>query len=50
MKQEMITLPKKVYDELLEEIGILRNPKMMDAVNEGIGAEKKGIKSWELKF
>jgi hypothetical protein len=50
MEQEMITLPKKIYEELLEEIGILRNPKMMDAFNEGIEAEKKGVKSWELKF
>ncbi len=50
MEQEKITISRKLYEELLEEVGILRNPKMMEAVNEGIKAEKKGVKTWELKF
>jgi len=47
--QEMIKIPKKEYEELLEEIGILRNPEMMEAIKESKEAEKKGVKSWKLK-
>ena len=46
----MIKIPKKVYEELLEEVGILRNPEMMNAINEGIESKKKGVKSWEIDF
>ena len=49
MKQEMIQIPRKEYEELLEEVGILRNPEMMEAVKESDEAKKKGIKTWELK-
>ena len=45
----MITIPKKEYEELLEEVGILRNPKMREAIKESLEAEKKGVKSWKLK-
>ncbi len=45
----MIQIPKKKYEELLEEVGILRNPKMIEAIKESMEAEKKGIKSWKLK-
>ena len=34
MEQEMITIPKRRYLELLEEVGILRDPEMMKALNE----------------
>ena len=49
MEQEMIQIPKKEYEELLEEVGILRNPEMMEAIRESDDAKKKGVKSWELK-
>ena len=49
MAQELIQIPKKEYEELLEEVGILRNPKMMDAIRESDEAKKKGTSTWELK-
>ena len=49
MKQETVTIPKKEYEGLLEEVGILRNSKMMEAIKESDLAKKKGVKSWELK-
>ncbi|MBI4116146.1 hypothetical protein HY449_00195 [Candidatus Pacearchaeota archaeon] len=50
METDMIKIPRKTYEELLEEVGILRNPEMMDAINESVEAKKKGVKSWELDF
>ena len=50
MKQETVTISKKEYKELLEEVGILRNSKMMEAIKESDEARKKGIKTWELKI
>ena len=50
MAQEMVTIAKKEYEELLEEVGILRNHDMMDAIKESDEAKKKGVKTWELKF
>ncbi|MBI2101886.1 hypothetical protein HYT53_04725 [Candidatus Woesearchaeota archaeon] len=49
MKQEMVQIPKREYEELLEEVGILRNAEMMEAIKESDEARKKGIKAWELK-
>ena len=49
MKQEMVQIPKKEYEELLEEVGILRNKEMMEAIKESHEAKKKGIKTWGLK-
>ena len=49
MTQEMITISKEEYEELLEEVGILRNMKMMAAIKESDRAKKKGIKTWELR-
>ena len=49
MKQKMIQIQKNEYEELLEEIGILRNPKMMEAIKESDEAKRKGVKTWELK-
>ena len=40
---------KQEYEKLLEEIGILRNPKMMEAIRDSDLAKKKGVKTWELK-
>ena len=49
MKQEMIQIPKKEYEDLLEGVGILRNHNMVDAIKESDEAKKKGVKTWELK-
>lgn len=49
MKQEMVQIPKKEYEELLKEVGILRNPDMMDAIRESDEAKKKGVKTWKLE-
>ena len=49
MKQEMVQIPKREYEALLEEIGILRNPEMMAAIRESDEAKKKGVKTWELR-
>ena len=49
MEQETVTISKKEYDKLLEEVGILRNSKMMEAIKESDEAKKKGVKTWELK-
>jgi len=49
MTQEMIQIPKKDYEELLEEVGILRNPEMMEAIKESDEAKKKGVKTWKLE-
>lgn len=49
MKQEMVQIPKQEYEELLEEVGILKNPEMMEAIEESDEAKKKGVKTWELK-
>ena len=45
----MITIPKRECEELLDEIGILRNPEMMKAIRESDEAKRKGIKTWELR-
>ena len=50
MKQETVTISKREYDELLEEVGILRNSKMREAIKESDEAKKKGVKTWELKI
>ncbi len=45
----MVTIPKKEYEELLEEVGILRNKEMMEAIRDSDEAKKKGVKTWGLK-
>ena len=50
MKQETVTISKKEYEKLLEEVGILRNSKMMEAIKESNEAKKKEVKTWELKI
>ena len=46
----MITIPKIEYEELLEEIGILHNQEMMEAIEESGEAKRRGIKTWELRI
>jgi len=50
LRQEMVQIPKKEYEELMEEVGILRNPAMEEAIKESDAAKKKGVKTWELKI
>ena len=50
MKQEKVAISKKEYGGLLEEVGILRNSKMMEAIKESDEAKAKGTKTWELKI
>ena len=49
MKQEMVQIPKKEYEDLLDEVGILRNHNMMEAIKESDEAKKRGVKPWKLK-
>lgn len=49
MEQEMVTIPKHEYEELLEEIGIVRNKGMMEAVEDSREAKRKGVRTWELR-
>lgn len=49
MKQEMIQISKKEYEDLLEEICILRNPEMMEAIRESDEATHTGVETWNLK-
>ena len=49
MKQEMVQISKKEYEELLDEVGILRNEEMMASIKESDEAKKRGVKTWELK-
>ena len=49
MKQEMIEISKKEYEELLQEVGILRNTEMMEAIHESEIAKERGVKTWETK-
>ena len=50
MKQEMVQISKKEYEDLLEEVGILHNPEMMAAILENDRAKKKGVKTKILPF
>ena len=50
MKQELITIPKVEYELLLEEVGILRNPKIAEAIEENDRAKVKGVKTWKLEI
>ena len=40
----MVQIPKKEYEELLDELGILRNKEMMEAIKESDEAKKIGEK------
>jgi len=49
MENETVRIPRKLYEELLEEVGILRNSEMIDAIKESNEAKKAKVKTWELK-
>lgn len=46
---ETVIIPKQEYEELLEEVGILRNKEMMESIKESDKSKEKGIKTWEIK-
>ena len=46
---ETVTIPKQEYEELLEEVGILRNKEIMEAIKENDDTKEKGVKTWDLK-
>ena len=48
MKQKMVRVPLKVFEELLEEVGILRNPEIMKAIAESDEAKANSVKTWDL--
>ena len=50
MSSEMITIPKEEYDALLEEVGILRDSDMMQAIHENETAKKAGVTPWEIQL
>ena len=45
---DTVTIPREEYEELLEEVGILRNSDMMEAIEESDEAKRKGTKTWKL--
>lgn len=49
MDTETVCISREEYELLLEEVGILRNPKMAEAVEESDKAKAKGVKTWRLK-
>jgi len=46
---QKITISRKFYEELLEEVGITRNPEMMESIEENERAKFSGTKTWELR-
>jgi len=50
MASDTVCIPREEYELLLEEVGILRNPDMADAIEESDSEKIKGTKTWELDF
>jgi len=48
MVTETVCIPKEEYELLLEEVGILRNHRIVEAIVESDKAKVKGIKTWKL--
>lgn len=46
----MVTIPREEYELLLEEVGIIRNRDMLDAIEESDKAKEEGVKTWKLKI
>jgi len=49
MESETVTIHREEYKLLLEEVGILRNKEMMEAIEESDKAKEQGTKTWKLK-
>ena len=50
MASETVTISREEYDLLLEEVGILHDKEMMEAIEENDRAKKEGVKTWKLKL
>ena len=50
MTQEMILVPRKEYELLLEEVGILQDASLMEAIRESDKAKNQGVKTWKLNI
>lgn len=46
----MVSIPKEVYEALKEEIEILSNKEMVEAIEESEKAKKSGVKSWKINY
>ena len=46
--EQMIQAPKKKYEALLEEVGIVRDEDVMASIKESDKAKKADIKTWKL--
>lgn len=49
MEAETVTISREEYDLLIEEVGILRDKEMGEAIEESDKAKKEGVKTWKLK-
>ena len=47
---ETITIPKKIYEQMKEELGIIRDEELMEDLKESENAKKCGIEPWELEY
>ena len=50
MEKETITIPKKLYEQMKEELGIIRDEELMEDLKESERAKEEGIEPWELKY
>ncbi len=50
MNQKAIKTTEKAYEDNLEELSILNNQEMMEAILESDEAAKKGVKTWKLSI
>lgn len=50
MTPETVTISREEYEHLLEEVGILRNHEMKEAIEESDAAKKQGVKTWKLNL
>lgn len=49
MDQETVTIPKKEYERMLEEIGISRDENVMDSIEQNEEAKINGVRTWDLQ-
>lgn len=50
MATETVTISREEYEQLLEEVGILRNKEMKEAIEESDAAKRQGVKTWKLNL
>ncbi len=44
-----VTMSRAEYKRSLDEVGILRNPALAEAIEDSDKAKSKGVKTWKLK-